>query len=469
MKKKRYTFFIIILLFFLPLYVSNASGDIVKLTPQPTKPLDCYKNNKVNVSQRVWAYTFGTSLDDHFRDLIIAKNGDIIVSGITDDGNSNNIWILRVDKNGYIIWEKSIDWIIQEISTQDRSFAIIESNDGGLIVVGDSNNQDAVIVKLTANGDFVWQTIVPDTSSHLITSIAATQDDGFVLTGYMYHGHAMAWILKINSTGGIVWERSLDEIDPTSIIVTWDGNIVVTGRIFVAAGNADFWVLKLNQDGNLLWQKKYGKLTLVEEASSIIETNDHGYLVVGTSHKDTLETYKGWIIKIDADGNLIWQKSYGRDKFEGLGDAVETNSGDLLIVGNSQSYRNGENTMWLMKLSSLGEIIWQRNNWAGSAGILRQNSDGNIVIGGETSFGAGQIDILIMNMDVYGNVGDWCYTIDGLADNQSTTAAESIADNPLMNYTSTITTRDISIQDTYAESYWLCPWYIRFLPFINRN
>ena len=150
----------------------------------------------------------------------------------------------------------------------------------------------------------------------------------------------------------MVWEKSFggSEIDEAhAISQTADGNYLIVGDtrsndldISQNHGAADLWVIKISPEGSLLWEKTLGG-TNFDVGRSISKTQDNGFLISGSSRSTdgNLETNKGqndaWILKINSNGNLEWQKTIGGSEVDFFYDAVELNDQTIVTVGDSNS------------------------------------------------------------------------------------------------------------------------------------
>ena len=192
-----------------------------------------------------------------------------------------------------------------------------------------------------------------------------------------------------NCYSQITWERcyggtSEDRLNNSSvghsnIIKTFDYNFVIAGNtnsidgdITSNNGGRDYWIIKIDTDGNLIWQKNYGGSN-DDEANKIIETADHGYLVVGHtfSADGDVTNYKGgydvWVLKLDSVGNLQWQKTYGGTGFD-IGTSACQDSNSYIITGCTASndidvsgnHNINNYDVWTIKIDLNGNIIWQR-------------------------------------------------------------------------------------------------------------
>ena len=175
-------------------------------------------------------------------------------------------------------------------------------------------------------------------------------------------------------------------------------------------GNRDVYLIKLSEEGDEIWFQTYGyggRVEAYDWGNSITETRDGGYILLGDSNAtDQLpptEMMNFYVIKTDEQGNEIWTKSYGRGQMYDFGnDILETDDGGFILAGTTKS-GGGNNDFYVVKLANNGTKMWSKSfggpetDW-GSAVILTK--DGDIVLAGQTkSYGSGSFDIWVVKID----------------------------------------------------------------------
>ena len=160
------------------------------------------------------------------------------------------------------------------------------------------------------------------------------------------------WVVKIDKSGTLLWEKSFggEEIDEAyQIIKTFDDNFLIVGEtrssdqdISFQKGGADIWVLKINPDGKILWQKTYGGSSF-DVAKAITSTNDGNYIIAGNTRsidKDVINNSGEndvWVIKINPEGEIFWQKTIGGSQIDLANDVTVLNDDTIVVVGESNS------------------------------------------------------------------------------------------------------------------------------------
>ncbi|MFA7327685.1 MAG: T9SS type A sorting domain-containing protein [Candidatus Kapaibacterium sp.] len=345
-----------------------------------------------------WEKVLGGSGGDYARDVLITKDGGYLIAGYSSSRNkimdsnygnpeygSTDGWIIKLDKNGEIIWKKNYGG-----SGSETIYSVIESNDGSYVFAGGSASfdfdleyaqtrgyDDIWITKITPQGEIIWTKTYGGSSGEFAFSIIENKDGGLVLTGQTYskdynipgnHGYLDLVALKTNSTGELEWIKTFGgskyDVGINCILATDGGYIIAgysdskDGDITNAIDNNDFWVVKLFEDGTMDWNKKYGT-TSTDICSSISATPDGGYIVSGyTGAGGTSWFDEGVVLKIDKVGETIWTKNFGGSSTENLYVIRALNETDFLAVGRTNSNdgdlkkNNGDSDYWILKLTS---------------------------------------------------------------------------------------------------------------------
>ncbi len=314
---------------------------------------------------------------------------------------SDEIWVVKTDSTGNILWQNSYGGSDDELSndikqTSDSGFIIIgntDSNDGD--VHGYNGNGDIFLVRTNKAGLLLWTKSIGGSSGDDGTCVETTANGCFLIGGNTisndgdisgHHNTSTGdiWIAKVNSFGVIQWQRcyggtGVDNI--ARILMCSDGGFYITGLTGSNDGDVtgnfgfyDYWVARCDSGGNILWQHCYGGISF-EGAYSSNRTSDGGLIIVGVTDSDSsfmVGANNGiddiWILKIDSIGNFEWGKCLGGTNFE-TGDAViQTTNGDFLVTGSTLSsdgdvtFNHGGKDAWIIKLSSPFSGISQIEN-----------------------------------------------------------------------------------------------------------
>jgi len=244
-------------------------------------------------------------------------------------------------------------------------------------------------------------------------AIQQTSDGGYIVAGmtnsYSY-GNSDIAVYKLNSSGNKVWFKHYGGTnfdDAYSVEQTSDGGYIVAGYTeSYSYGASDFAIYKLNSSGNKVWFKHYGG-TNNEKAYSIQQTSDGGYIVAGYTHSYSHGESDIAIYKLNSSGNKAWFKHYGGTDFD-YGDSVQQISdGGYIVAGSTKSYSYGNSDFAIYKLTSSGNKVWFKH-YGGtsedSAFSIQQTSDGGYIVAGHThSYTYGVIDFSVYKLNSSGN------------------------------------------------------------------
>ncbi|MBX2930966.1 MAG: gliding motility-associated C-terminal domain-containing protein [Chitinophagaceae bacterium] len=283
----------------------------------------------------------------------------------------------------------------------DYAYDIKQTIDGGYIVAGETFSNDGDvnsnhgsgdywIVKLGALGNIEWQKCLGGSNYEVANSIQQTTDGGYIVAGETYsndgdvtgnHGYNDYWIVKLGALGNIEWQKCLGGSGydyAYSIQQTTDGGYIVAGHsnsnngdVSGNHGNPDYWIVKLDALGNIEWQKCLGG-SASDYAYSIQQTTDGGYIVAGHSNSNNGDVSGNhgntdcWIVKLNTLGNIEWQKCLGGSLGEIAYSIQQTINGGYIVAGQTTSNdsdvngNNGSSDYWIVKLDDSGNIEWQK-------------------------------------------------------------------------------------------------------------
>jgi uncharacterized delta-60 repeat protein len=361
-----------------------------------------------------WAKSYGDVQDENvFRSVVALSDGGYVISGVTNStgAGKNDIWILRLDSAGSILWQKTYGG-----TRSEETRSIQQTSDGGFVVTGPTNSfgsgaNDVWVIKLNYNGAVEWQKTYGGRSADVSHSIQQTADGGYVVAGFTRSfgtGGQDYFVIKLNSIGGIIWQKAYGGAGNEVIRYikqTSDGGYLAAGFTHSFGALGDIMLIKLDAVGNMEWDKRYGG-SKFEEPCCILEESD-GYIIMEQSASFTGNT-DGWIFKIDDDGQIDWQKRVAGGSFDELSAALQTADGGFIAAGETKSFGAGAEDFWVVKFDSSGNVEWQKR-YGGSKveeaeSIALTTDGGYIVVGTTRSFSEGIRDIWAIKLDSAGNL-----------------------------------------------------------------
>jgi len=262
----------------------------------------------------------------------------------------------------------------------DEIFAFVPHNDGGFIAVGSKGYHNTVsqpdiwIVKTDDIGEIVWEkTIGHADSSELAYDIIPTNDNNFILVGEQYkfnNGSHEGWegvVVKIDENGNQIWLKKYGDGTYSADVFknikqTSDGGYIICGTTKnFGAEWLDAWLFKIDEDGNEEWNATYGAENY-ELFKQVFQTSDNGYIASGFTSSDFGNgDYDFYAVKTDETGNVIWENSYGTEVKDRAYSFLPLQNNNYLISG---SYLNAETNKFDIKLIEIeetnGNVIWEQ-------------------------------------------------------------------------------------------------------------
>ncbi|MDO8723584.1 MAG: hypothetical protein Q7J31_15355 [Syntrophales bacterium] len=298
-------------------------------------------------------------------------------------------------------------------------FVIEETTDGGYIYGGytessGAGDRDLLLVKTDETGLIEWQktiggSLIDDVQSILVLA------DGYIICGYTQsfgNGEYDVLVLKISLSGDIIWQKTYGGEKTEygkSIKKTADGGYILVGYTgSFGEGAHDIWVIKLNKDGDIEWQKTYGESD-VENSYSIIETSDDGYIVSGREHYLSDNRQQIYLIfKINLLGELEWKKLYGIGGNMATYSMAKTDDEGFIVAGYTDLLGTNSLDIILVKFDIFGNIQWQKA-YSGSGddlaySVIKTSNGGYFLTGHSNSTEDGSYDIIAIMLDSAGNI-----------------------------------------------------------------
>lgn len=362
--------------------------------------------------QIVWDYSLGGTGNEEITQIMETTSHELMVFGtssssvsgdVTETCISKHFWILKMDLAGNILWQNSIGGgggqeLTAAISTPDGGYLMGGRGftwpvDGDKTEVGYGEN-DYWIVKIDEDGNVEWDKTYGGDENDYLTALNLADDGGYLLLGSSLSDisgiktenriqHDDNWIIRIDNVGNIVWQNNIGGINSDFIdgcAQTSDGNYIVCGTSgSIASGDktennigfsVDCWVYKINDiTGEIMWQKVIGGNGYEKTELAIPSVSGDGVIIgissvsnaSGTKTEDGFGNEDYWIVKLNTNGNEVWQKTIGSDGFDYLTSLAEYPNGGILAAGwsnsdaggfKSQDSYDGSYDLWLIKMGA---------------------------------------------------------------------------------------------------------------------
>ncbi len=359
-----------------------------------------------------WKKTYGGSGDDVARSVLFTDDGGLIVVGYTrsfGEGKLNNIYILKTNQNGYTQWRRTFGG-----NFDDEGEEIIQTEDGGFLIAGSSESfqgraqYDFYMLKIDSEGRKEWDNGFGGDYDEQCYSVAQTDDGGYLLGGSTVTFGARGkdfWVVKTDDQGKEEWRQAYggdgDDIC-RSVIRTEDGNYLLAGYTdsFGDPGQGAYLV-KINETGSMIWNRSTGGI-YDDYVYDVIRSEDGGYAYVGSTTSYGAGEESFWLTKTDSEGYEEWNYSSDGDYDEVAYSVYQSKEGNYIMTGYTSSYGKGGRDVWVVEIDEEGEEI-SKKTFGGSGddvaySITGSKGDRFAIAGYTRSFGAGGKDFWVIKI-----------------------------------------------------------------------
>lgn len=388
-----------------------------------------------------WDKAFGGQGLDQLTGLQVTSDGGFITGGYSESDaggeksensrGSFDYWIIKTDGSGNKQWDKTFGG-----SGDDKLFSVQPTPDGGFILGGTSasgisgeksqnsrGGYDYWVIKTDAQGNKQWDKTFGGSEYEELRTLSVTTDGGYILGGYSSsgiggdksensRGSEDYWIVKLDQNGNKQWDRTFggsnaerqnvirQTTDGGYILGGWSASNISGDKSENGQGGNDFWVVKIDASGNKQWDKTFGS-NGDDNLSALQFTPDGGYVFTGPSNGtkvgDKSERSRGsfdyWVVKVDASGNKLWDKTIGGSDWDDSRGIHLTDDGGYIIGGLSTSgkssekseYSRGASDYWVIKIDSTGKKQWDKTFGGRKDDALlafQPTSDNGYILGG---------------------------------------------------------------------------------------
>ncbi len=384
----------------------------------------------------------GTKIDRAASVMQTPKDYSIVLGGTTSSSATGEVtpinkgksdfWVIQYDSNYVYKWNK-----IYGGTKSDTMSLMVDKGDGSYLLAGSSNSgvggdktgacrgdYDYWIVRIDKNGTKVWDATFGGDSTDILTGAEADSDGGFILVGYslskksgdksgISRGNKDYWIVKCSSAGTKMWDVTIggDSIDVATNVILLKGGFLVGGysisnisgeKTENSYGGYDYWTLFIDKSGNLVWQKTYGGNQHDFMDDAVLCTRGVTEILLGGTSESSASGNKNspnygmkdyWMIRIDSVGSVVWERDMGGASNDIFTDCISTLEGSYAIAGYSNSGggpgkgvgTNGGSDFYFLKLTRTGAVYWEKNYGGAlndTCSWVYQNCDRGYILGG---------------------------------------------------------------------------------------
>jgi hypothetical protein len=269
------------------------------------------------------------------------------------------------------------------------------------------------ISQASAQPGILWSHSYGGNVTDWCNAVQPTADGGYILAGHTQSFGAVhddLWAVKTGADGDSLWSCVIrgSEIDECkSVLQTADGGYLLIGSTYsVGAGSSDFWAVKISAEGDSLWSRTFGG-SLTETCNSAVLAADGSILLAGRAASFGNGGGDFWLVKMSADGDSLWSRHYGGNSYDECMSVQQTADGGYILAGWTSSFGAGSYDFWLVKTDADGDSLWSRAFGGSNIELcysVQQTTDGGYILGGRTeSFGAANQNMWLVKTDANGN------------------------------------------------------------------
>ncbi|MDP8205430.1 MAG: T9SS type A sorting domain-containing protein [Candidatus Electryonea clarkiae] len=370
----------------------------------------------------LWTRTFGGVENDYGHSIQHTDDGGYIIVGQTWSFGvgERNVWLIKIDSTGIEEWTQTFGGIYRDVGAD-----VQQTIDGGYIITGytvsyGAGQYDVWLIKTDSDGEEEWNQTFGGTDYDEGRSVQQTNDSGYIIAGYTESFSAVAsdvWLIKTDSCGNELWNQTFGGVAyhrGYSVQQTNDSGYIISGETrSINAGQSDIWLIKTDSTGEEEWNQTFGGEDSYEYGYCVKQTIDDGYIITGFINARGAVNDYAWLIKTDSEGEEEWNQTLGGGAGDACFDVLQTTDGGYIITGDTESFGAGEHDLWLIKTDSTGNQEWIQifggiaDDYGNS--IQLTNNGGYVVLGGTSSYGAGDYDVWLICHD--GNVQPSVFTL----------------------------------------------------------
>ena len=358
-----------------------------------------------------WSNTFGDSDEEEGANFIQqTSDGGYILAGWTllPGVGAWDFWLLKIDDTGEEEWRKTIGG-----PSDERAASVQETADGGYIVVGGTDSYglgdwDFWVVKTDENGEEQWRKTFGGPDGDIAFSVQQTTDGGYIVAGWTMSYVAEGWdfwLVKTDVAGEREWSKIFGGAgDDGAFCVqqTCDGGYVVAGGTeSYGAGGEDCWIIKTDDRAGEEWSQTFGGAD-DDAALSVQQTTDGGYIIAGWTKSYGAGGEDFLVVKMNDMGEEEWSQTFGGSNNDRASFVQQTADGGYIVAGATESYGEGRQDCWIVKIDSTGEKEWSETFGGAdndAALCVRPTSDGGYIVAGWTeSYGEGGWDVWVIKL-----------------------------------------------------------------------
>ncbi len=317
-------------------------------------------------------------------------------------------------------------------SDLDKGHAIELAYDNGYVIAGETRSLGpgplaVYLIKTDSGGNVMWTQTYGGSQYDYASSVVETADTGYIIAGVSNSfgaGLRDLYLIKTDSTGDTIWTRTHGGTGNdvgAAVLQTQDGGYIILGTTYsYGAGSGDVWLVKTDASGDIAWTRTYGGGDS-DAGWDLQPTADGGYIIAGQTRSFGAGDFDVYLIRTDSLGDTLWTSTFG-----GTGDdrgfsVCQLWTGGFLVAGYTTSFGGSGEDMYLVGVDSLGSQLWSETYGGGyndRANSIREGHYAHILLGSTASYGNGGADLYVLEVNPVNGYVYWYSICGGIADDE---------------------------------------------------
>jgi hypothetical protein len=372
------------------------------------------------VVSHAWARTYGDTGEDKAVSVLTMPGGGYVVAGWTAFRVLGvDAWMLGLDGSGNVLWARAgggerDEWALDAAPAADGGFTA-----AGWTTSSGMGILDTWVIGLDSGGSIRWQKAYGGPGRNAVFALYRDLDGGFVLGGETQDAEGLVfrpWIMKLQSGGAVAWQGTYGRYENESgldVSGTEDGGTIAALWSHVdPAGGEGFILFRLDSRGEPIWSRFYSAPGSEVSVRSVSSATGGGFVAAGGAGLSMDRGIDLLVIRLDGDGSILWQKAFGGAEDDSACSIREAADGGFVISGLTSSFSAGLADLWILRLDASGDPVWQRSYGGegeeGDSRVMPAPDGGFVVASSTTSFGAGDWDAWVLKLNEDGTISDDC-------------------------------------------------------------
>ena len=357
-----------------------------------TLSITCFVHGEPEL-ETVLELEYGGQNNDRAYSAIEYGDGFLLVGYTMSYGaGDSDVWLLKIDQEGIPIWNKTYG-----TAQLEQGLYLVPTYDNNILIAGRTNNGennlDLLLLKITPNGDYLWNKTMGGRGDDWMWEIKKTIDNNYVLIGRTNsYGAGLNdyWFMKINDNGDVLWNTTLGGVEDErgrTVHPLENGDLLVLGWSGTyTQGGLDFWLVETDEDGEILWDNCYGGFEA--DRGSAIGVIDDGFVLAGSTNSFSESGSDAYFMGLDSNREMVWNKTYGGEGLDTFHDIISLEDDEYLLIGGTDSFGFGGRDFYIVLTDGFGNLI-QEITYGGPEDdqcfFSLLTKDGDVLLGGHTN------------------------------------------------------------------------------------